>query len=372
MVNPLLDAAGVALYACESRGPLDNLSFFTQHAGPGFRTLLGYPADTPEAEVRFLDEAHIPDGSARRELFESLVSQETIRDFLIQARRCDGEGLWLEISAVIDRTSSGALRVNMLVRNVTERRGREARAREVYQELAKMEQTTAVARRLADAAHELRNPLATILAWAERLDEPAFDPAVRRAASQIVAASDRASRIVRNLLTLPATRQSTRELVDVNQVVRETVALRRDDTRIAGISVDVHLSADVPAVLADAHQLQQVLLNLVINAEQAMQAAHGRGTLTIRTRRDGTDPLAVVEVCDDGPGVPEAVRPRIFEPFFTTKAPGRGTGLGLAMAQSLVHEHGGRLRLDERSGGGATFIVELPGREPKPAATRQR
>src|SRR6185436_12064428 len=113
-------------------------------------------------------------------------------------------------------------------------------------------------------------------------------------------------------------------------------------------------------VFADGHQVQQVLLNLIINAEQAMLSANGRGNLVVRTWHDAAQESVILEINDDGPGIPDDVQPKIFDPFFTTKEVGKGTGLGLTVAYAIVQEHGGRIRLESRPGGGASFYVELP------------
>jgi two-component system NtrC family sensor kinase len=149
-------------------------------------------------------------------------------------------------------------------------------------------------------------------------------------------------------------------MVDVNQVVRETLALRAYEQRVTNISVIDALASGIPQVFADPHQIQQVLLNLVINAEQAMLTANGRGTLMVRTWQDPEHESIVLEVNDDGPGVPEDVRTKIFDPFFTTKEVGKGTGLGLTVAYAIVEEHGGRMWLTSDPGAGASFYVELP------------
>jgi two-component system cell cycle sensor histidine kinase/response regulator CckA len=113
-------------------------------------------------------------------------------------------------------------------------------------------------------------------------------------------------------------------------------------------------------VFADGHQVQQVLLNLVINAEQAMLSAHGRGVLVVRTWHDADQESVIFEINDDGPGIPDDLQPKIFDPFFTTKEVGKGTGLGLTVAYAIVQEHGGHIRLESRPGSGASFYVELP------------
>src|SRR5438094_549438 len=149
-------------------------------------------------------------------------------------------------------------------------------------------------------------------------------------------------------------------MVDVNQMVRETLALRAYEQRVNNIAVIEALAAGLPQVFADGHQIQQVALNLVINAEQAMLAANGRGALVVRTWHDPRQEAITLEINDDGPGIAEDLQPKIFDPFFTTKEVGQGTGLGLTVAYAIVQEHGGRIHLESRPGAGATFRIELP------------
>jgi two-component system NtrC family sensor kinase len=164
-------------------------------------------------------------------------------------------------------------------------------------------------------------------------------------------------------------------MVDINQVVRETLALRAYEQHVSNVTVIDALAAGLPQVFADGHQIQQVLLNLIINAEQAMLSVHGRGVLVIRTWHDPDQESVVLEINDDGPGIPEDVQPKIFDPFFTTKEVGKGTGLGLTVAYAIIQEHGGRIRLDSKSSAGASFYVELPvtgGKLPPGPFTRGR
>jgi two-component system cell cycle sensor histidine kinase/response regulator CckA len=149
-------------------------------------------------------------------------------------------------------------------------------------------------------------------------------------------------------------------MVDLNQIVRDTLALRAYEQRVNNIATIEALAAGLPLVFADPHQVQQVLLNLIINGEQAMLGANGRGTLIVRTWHDPERDAVVVEVHDDGPGVPDEVRSKIFDPFFTTKDVGKGTGLGLTVAYAIIEEHGGRLTVESGPGLGATFRVDLP------------
>jgi CheY-like chemotaxis protein len=243
---------------------------------------------------------------------------------------------------------------------VSERKKLEDQTRDLYHQLLQAEKLAALGQTISGVAHELNNPLATILTWAERLSARPVDEKTKRGLETILSESERAAKIVRNLLTFARKRQSTRTMVDLNHVVRETLTLRSYEQRITNITIVDALASGLPQVFADAHQVQQVLLNLIINAEQAMLTAHGRGTLVVRSWHDVEREAVVLEINDDGPGIAEELQPKIFDPFFTTKEVGKGTGLGLTVAYAIVQEHGGRIRLASNAGSGASFFVELP------------
>jgi CheY-like chemotaxis protein len=149
-------------------------------------------------------------------------------------------------------------------------------------------------------------------------------------------------------------------MIDLNQIVGETLARRAYDQPLACITIDTALASGLPPVLADAHQLTQVLLNLLTNAEQAMLSVSDSGHLVVRTWLDVERDAVALEVTDSGPGIPAEIQSKIFDPFFTTKEVGHGTGLGLAVAYAIVQEHGGRIRVNSAHGSGTSFVVELP------------
>ena len=225
---------------------------------------------------------------------------------------------------------------------------------------------------MSGVAHELNNPLATILACAERLAGRRLDEQTRRDLDAIHNAAERAARIVRNLQTFARKRHTTRTTVDLNQVVRETLALRAHEQRVANVRIVEALAAGLPPVFADPHQIQQILLNLIINAEQAMLDAHGRGTLILRSWQDPDRDAVVLEVNDDGPGVPVEVQSKIFDPFFTTKAVGKGTGLGLTVAYAIAQEHGGRLTVGSSDGPRRVVLPRAAGQRRHGARCRTR
>ena len=334
----------------------------TLAANPYLRRIFGFPPETPDFDIDPFAFDRFADPQAGTAFLQQLKRDGHIADHQLRMRRLDGTIAWIEVtcrSAPLTH-DPGSFEIVALVRDVSERKRMEDRSRDLYHQLQQAEKLAALGQTISGVAHELNNPLATILSWAERLAERPADDKTRRGLEVIRSESERAARIVRNLLTFARKRQTTRLMVDLNEVVRETLALRAYEQRTSNIRVTSALAPSLPAVFADSHQIKQVILNLVINAEQAMLATNNRGSLTIRTSHDLERDSVVLEVEDDGPGIGEEVQAKIFDPFYTTKEVGKGTGLGLSVAYAIVQEHGGRIWVKSTRGAGATFFVELP------------
>ena len=332
----------------------------TYAVNPHLKSIFGYPADTPDGQVDPFAPDRFIDPAARSAFLGRLKSDGAVSDYLLRMRRIDGTTVWVEVTAHTEPGGPDTARMVALVRDVSERKELDDQSRDLYQQLLQAEKMAALGQTISGVAHELNNPLATILSWAERLTDKPLDNTTKRGVDVILGEADRAARIVRNLLTFARKRQSTRSMIDLNQVVTETLTVRAYEHQLANVMVVTALASGLPQVFADAYQIQQVLLNLVINAEHAMLSANGRGSLVIRTWHDAQTDVVALEVSDDGPGVPVEMQTKIFDPFFTTKDVGKGTGLGLTVAYAIAQEHGGQIRVDSHPERGASFVVELP------------
>ncbi|HYK10179.1 MAG TPA: ATP-binding protein [Gemmatimonadales bacterium] len=226
-------------------------------------------------------------------------------------------------------------------------------------ELIAREKLATVGEIAGGVAHEVNNPLAAIRMEAELLGRGSSDPEVGAAASTIVREVDRAARIVRSLLRLARRADSTPVRVNINELIKDVAEIRQRVLRAENIEVMTVLEPDSPVVLGLGQELQQVVINLVTNAEYSARGGT-RSPAMVRVTSQERGGWVRLTVDDSGPGVPPAIRHRIFDPFFTTKGPDEGSGLGLSICQRVVAEVGGKIWLEESDLGGARFVVELP------------
>jgi signal transduction histidine kinase len=248
----------------------------------------------------------------------------------------------------------------VIARDTTRQSKLEAERTELRDRLTQTEKLAALGQFVAGIAHEMNNPLQGVLGHLELLRTTGDLPAkMRKDVQTIYREADRAAKIVRNLLVFAGSRRLSRRRVSLNLIASRVVALRAASCRAAHVEVVKTLDETLPRIIGDPLMLQQALLNVVLNAEQAVTGQAG-GRIHVRTSLDSARRLAVIAVSDNGAGMSPEVLPRVFEPFFTTKDVGKGTGLGLAIAYGIVQEHGGAIRVANGDPRGAVFTIELP------------
>jgi len=268
------------------------------------------------------------------------------------ARRSDGSGRTMRASAsqFFDADSKVA-GVIISVRDIT-------REKKFEQQVVQSERLAAMGAMIGGVAHELNNPLTSILGVSELLQDSQTTDAARKQIAILQQQARRAAEIVHNLtyFATPPTPGKTR--VNLGEIVERTLNLHSYSLRKNNITVDFVREPGLPYVQGDPHQLMQIFLNLILNAEQAIRETRDRGTLRIRLGTTGNSVWA--SFLDDGPGIPAEILTSIFDPFYTTKRPGRGTGLGLSICKSVMKEHNGTVEAANAPGGGAAFTVSLP------------
>jgi len=232
-------------------------------------------------------------------------------------------------------------------------------------ERKRMEEQLIIADRLASVgelaagiAHELNNPLTSVIGFSQLLLDGNVASDVKEDLKLIYSEAQRATEVMKNLLTFAGKHTPAKQPVNINSIIAKVLKLRAYEQKVNNIRAITRFASDLPEIMADHFQLQQVFLNIIINAEHFMIEAHKKGTLTIITETTGN--IIKAYFTDDGPGVSRENLGHLFDPFFTTKEVGKGTGLGLSICHGIVSEHGGRIYTESDLGKGATFIVELP------------
>jgi len=245
---------------------------------------------------------------------------------------------------------------NQMTENLQESR---ARLETTQAQLLQSEKLSAVGEFVAGVAHELNNPLTAVIGYSEMLKAADLGENYRRHSEMIFKSAQRCQRIVQQLLSFARPQKPERKPVSLNSLIASVLEIVNYTLRTSNIELVPQLDAKLPLVMADATQIQQVLLNVLNNAYQAIEA-QGRPGGQIKISTETAGGRARILIQDNGPGIPEEVLPRIFNPFFTTKGVGKGTGLGLSLCYGIIKEHGGTITPVSRYGEGATFIIELP------------
>jgi PAS domain S-box-containing protein len=339
--------------ACEQAGELIVIvrNDRIEYANDAFCTTLGYS----RANLALVEPLALVAPESRAELpalREQLQRKQLVRSASV-LRRSDGttfRAAW--VAAPILDSAGHVSQIVIVVRDVTE----EVRLRG---QVVRGERLSAIGEFVSGVAHEINNPLQSILGTLELLlSERSDDAALRADLERATAEAGRAGRIVRNLLAFVRQSPAERILIDINDTVKATVTIRAYELDLADIKVVEEYASGLPLVVACREEIQQVIANLIVNAQQAMTDAAGPRVLTVRTHLIQGN--AAVDVCDTGPGIPDAIAGKVFEPFFTTKTPGLSAGLGLSMSLGIAHAHRGDLEIVPL-GAGSCFRLTLPG-----------
>ena len=326
------------------------------YESPAAQALL--KCDEPQVGRSVID--RWPNPEDRRLYIERLKQDGAVEGYEVRYKKADGEEFWCALSSrLIDYRGEQVIVSNLF--DLTERYEAEAELSRQRELLHQSEKLSALGELLAGVAHELNNPLSVLVGQALMLRDDATDERTEARAEKIRKAADRCARIVKTFLAMARQEPCKMEAVELNAVIESALDVTAYMLRSADIDVSLRLTRDLPTVTADADQLHQVFTNLIVNAQNAMEAQEGARRLKIvSTYRRKTDQV-VIKVKDNGPGVSPDIASRIFEPLFTTKDVGSGTGMGLAICHRIVEAHGGSIMLETTQSEGAAFTVRLPG-----------
>ncbi len=319
---------------------------------PRVREILGYE---PEMFIRrSMIGGQAPAAALElQSLFHELITgKEIFRTAEYSAQHRDGTWRTLLATASPLYDAQGRLTgVVASVRDVTS-------LKQLEQQLIQTERLAAMGQMIDGFAHELNNPLTAILGAIELLEASTPDQAVSRKFELLKQQARRAAEVVQNLLFFARPPAPGKAPLNLNDMVQRSLQLHEHSLRINNITVDFIGDSGLPDMVGDPHQIMQVFLNLIINAEQAIREIRPRGTLRVRMGKKGD--RVWVSFQDDGPGISSEALPKIFDPFYTTKRPGRGTGLGLSVALAILKKYDGQIMAQAAPGGGSVFTVILP------------
>jgi len=268
-----------------------------------------------------------------------------------------GMHLEVSVSPILDKQGDIVSTVH-IVKDITKRKQAEEKARQLQQELILASRLATVGQMAAGIAHEINNPLTGVIGYSQLLMKTDIPADVRGRVHLICEGAQRIDSIVKRMLTFAHQQKPKRALVNINGVIKNTLEMLAYEMGSSAIKLTTELDPDLPRTIADAGQLQQVFLNIILNAQTEMVTAHGRGNLLVKTER--IDGAIRVSIKDDGPGIARKDLGKIFDPFFTTREVGRGAGLGLSVCHGIVTGHGGKIYAESKFGKGATLFVELP------------
>lgn len=282
-----------------------------------------------------------------------------VHEYRMKLKNAKGEPFWCAVSARLIQWGGQDVIVSHS-RDLTGQLAIEEQLARQREQVFQSEKMSALGSLLAGVAHELNNPLSVVVGHAMMLSDDSDDPEVLRQIKKIGDAAERCSKIVRTFLTMARQEPVRTEKVDISDLVETAVDVARYGNPGRTVKIEMELDDDLPHICADQDQITQAIVNLIINAEQAIDEAHVGDCVRVSARRDKRQNQIQLQVQDNGPGISSDIKGRVFEPFFTTKGVGRGTGIGLAVCHRVVAAHKGKIEISDVDPNGTRFTITLP------------
>jgi len=350
----LVDTANTSIIAVDEKGKITFIN-------PAAEKLFDYKKD----EILNRDIATLIPGRYKT-LFEQKINNSTEAELTsymdntveFTGLKKNGQEIPLEISISKCRIE-GTRIYTAIIMDITERKN-------LQEQLIQSAKLAAIGELISGVTHEINNPLAIVLGYAEMmLAEPEMSEEIKKYINIIYKESERARKVIQNLLSFARQHNPDKESISINNLLDDTIMLAEYDIRKNNINLKKNYAQNLPYIMADPNQLQQVFLNLIINAQQAVAEKNGKGEISITTlfkdeESDEKNERVIISISDNGCGINTDILNKIFDPFFTTKPVNKGTGLGLSVSHGIIKEHGGNIYAKNNEGEGATFYIELP------------
>lgn len=297
------------------------------------------------------------DPGERDEIIRQISENGRVRNYEALMKTKSGD-VWNVLISSERVSMSGEYFLITTTQDITELKQAEQRERQLQHKLAISSRLASVGEMAAGIAHEINNPLTGVVGFSSLLMQRDLPEDISKDITMIHEGASRVASITNRMLAFSRQHKPEKSVVDINEIIKTTIDMRRYELETNNIRLHTEFESDLPHTVADAGQLQQVFLNIILNAETEMIQAHGMGTLTLKTEKVG-DMLRTI-IADSGPGITDEVSDRIYDPFFTTRDVGKGAGLGLSVSYGIIQEHNGRIDFRSEPGQGAEFVVDIP------------